>query len=196
MRLVHTQDCTLEMPNDDASVVYRTLSFAGNPDDIRRAAIDRAVRDAGGSIRWRTSETAGRSYALLEVPERADAEPIRVATEGAPYDRAVIALAVFPAVPEALPYLIEALAGSGRPEGVLAAHPCARGLVLEWDPERTRARVVVGLVDVELQRFASGRTAEVLSPLPPAIVAKIAAEGLEAPQIDPGRILELRTERA
>lgn len=196
MRVVHTQDCTLETPNDDASVVYRTLSFAGNPDDVRRAAIDRAVREAGGSIRWRTSETAGRSYALLEVPERADGDAIRIATEGAPYDRAVIALAVFPAVPEALPYVIEAVAGSGRPEGVLAAHPCARGVVVEWDPERTRASVVVGLVDVELQRFASGRTADVLSPLPPAIVAKLAADGLEAPQIEPTRILELRTDRA
>jgi hypothetical protein len=36
----------------------------------------------------------------------------------------------------------------------------------------------------------------VLSPLPPALVARLAAEGLEAPQIEPTRILELRIDGA
>jgi hypothetical protein len=55
--------------------------------------------------------------------------------------------------------------------------------------------VVLGLVDVELQRFHSGRVSDVLSPLSPELAANLAAEGLAAPEIEPKRILELRIDR-
>lgn len=177
-------------------MVYRTLSLDGSPSDVRRAAIDDAVRREGGSVRWRISEPAGRSYALLELPDGHDAGAVSGACGEEAYDVAVIALAVFPAVAEALPPLVDALGGNGRPAGVLACHAFSGGVVVEWDPERTSAEIVLGTIDVELRRFASGRTAELLAPLPPAIVAKIAACGLQAPQVAPDRILELRTERA
>jgi len=196
MRLAHTQDCTVGTANDEATVVYRTLSFEGCVDVAQRAAVDDAVRNAGGTAVWRESKPGGRSYALLALPDRHEADAIRAASEATAYDGAVIALAVFPAVAEALPPLLEALGGPGRPQGVLACRLCAGGLVVEWDPERTSARVVFGIIDAELGRFGGGRTTEVLSPLPPPLVAKIAAEGLQAPQIEPSRILELRIDRA
>jgi hypothetical protein len=87
------------------------------------------------------------------------------------------------------------LNGPGRPAGILACSPCPGGLVVEWDPARTGASVVLGLVDVELQRFGSGRVCELLAPLSPELAAKLAAEGLAAPEIEPKRILELRIDR-
>ena len=58
------------------------------------------------------------------------------------------------------------------------------------------AAVVLGVVDVELRRFHSGRTAELLTPLPAEWTAKIAAEGLQAPEIARDRVLEDLIERA
>jgi hypothetical protein len=196
MFLAHSQDCTVETANVEASVIYRTLSLEAKAADVRRAAIDGAVAREGGTVRWRTSEPAGRSYALLELPDGDDAGAIGEACGGAAYDRAVIALAVFPAAAQALPSLLDALGGPGRPAGVLACRPCAGGVVVEWDPARTGAGLVLGLIDVELRRFGGVRTIEVLSPLPAELVARIAAEGLAAPQIEPNKILELRLDRA
>jgi hypothetical protein len=182
--------------NDESSVVYSTLSIDGVLDSKRRAEIDDVVRRAGGTSIWRWSEPARRTYALLELPEGYDHAAIRAASAGVVYDKAVIALALFPALAEALPPVLEALGGMGRPAGILACRPCPGGAVVEWDPDLTQAAVVLGIVDIELRRFASPRVAELLSPLPPAMVAKVAASGLRAPQIQPQRILELRIDRA
>jgi hypothetical protein len=178
------------------NVVYLTVSIDSGLDDSRRAPLDEAVRRAGGNAVWRTSEAAGRSYALLELPDECDATAIAAPRGGVVYDRPVIALALFPALPEALPPLVEALSGRGAPAGVLACRPVAGGVVVEWDPHRTQARVIMGLIDVELQRFGCGRRIELLSPLPAELVAAVAAGGLEAPQIAPERILEHRIDRA
>lgn len=113
------------------------------------------------------------------------------------YDASVIAIAVFPSVVEALPRLADALGGPGRPAGVRGCEACGGdGVAIEWDLEVTPAAVVLGLVDVELARFAAGRTAELLSPLPPAWIARIAADGLRAPEISPDRMLETLVQRA
>jgi hypothetical protein len=106
------------------------------------------------------------------------------------YQTAVIAVAVFPAVPEALPSLLDALGGPGRPAGILACRTCPGGVVIEWDPEISGLELVRGLVSVELRRYGSGWTTELLSPLPPALVATIAAQGLAAPEITQKRVLE------
>lgn len=192
----YTQDCTAQTPNDEAYVVYLTLSIDGALDDARRVAIDDAVNREGGTIVWRTSEAAGCSYALLELPDEYDRAAIRAVPGAAAFDGPIIALAVFPAVAEALPALVEALGGPGRPAGVLGCRPCTGGAIVEWDPDVTDPRVVLGLIDVELGRFGSGRVAELLSPMPRALVAKVAASGLHAPQIQPQRILDLRIGRA
>ena len=182
--------------NDESSVVYSTLSIDGVLEPRRRAEIDDAVVRAGGAAVWRTSEPARRTYALLELPDGFDHAAIRAASEGMVYDKAVIALALFPTVSEALPPLLEALGGPGRPAGVLACRPFPGGAVVEWDPDLTQAAVILGVVDVELRRFGSTRVAELLSPLPPSVVAQLAATGLRAPQIEPQRILDLRINRA
>ena len=177
-------------------MVYSTLSIDGVLDSKRRAEIEDAVRRAGGTAVWRSSERANRTYALFELPDGYDHAAIRTVSEGVVYDKAVIALALFPAVSEALPFVLEALGGTGRPAGVLACRPCAGGAVVEWDPDVTLAAVVLGVADAELRRFASGRVAELLSPLPPSVAAKVAASGLRAPQIDARQVLELRIDRA
>jgi hypothetical protein len=177
-------------------VSYLTLSIDGLLDQERRAVIDDVVRRQGGTTVWRSSERAGRTYALLELPEEFDGSEIRAACGETVYEEPLIALALFPALAEALPALLEALGGRGRPTGILACRPCRGGVILEWDPTVSSVELVIGVVDVELRRFASGRTADLLSPLPPALVAGIAADGLQAPQITPERILELRINRA
>jgi hypothetical protein len=171
------------------NVVYLTLRIDGTLDEQTRKAVD-ALVNTGGRVVWHTSAATGRSYALLELPALPDLTG--VAAAGAKvYQTPIIALAVFPAVQEALPPLLEALGGTGRPAAVLTCEPCAGGMVIEWDPQRASAAVVLGLVDVELRRFNSGRTAELLSPLPAESIARIAAAGLEAPQVAPERVLEM-----
>ncbi len=192
----YAQDCTLSTANDKKTVVYLTLSIEGGADDARRNAIDAAVTRRGGTAVWRTSAASHRSYALLELPEQHDREIIAAVAGGTLYDRTIIALAVFPAVREALPQLVEAVTGAGKPVGVLAVYACDGGVIVEWDPSATSVAVVLGLLDIELRRFESGRTAELLAPIPPSIAALVAGSGLQAPQIEALRILELRTENA
>jgi hypothetical protein len=98
-------------------------------------------------------------------------------------------------VPEALPYLHDALGGEGRPAGVLAVRPCNEGLIVEWDPRISGARIVSGVIDVELRRFASGRRTELLSPLPPPVLATIASDSLQTPELSADRVLELLIDR-
>ncbi len=174
-------------------MTYLTLSVEGIVDGARRAAVEKFARDRGGEAIWRSNPTAGRSYALLDVPEGRDAA-LGVTADETLYPTPVIALAVFPAAPEALPALCEALGGAGRPAGVLACRTVPGGVVVEWDPQLTSAGVVYGVVDVELRRWGGGRRAELLSPLPPELTLRIAAEGLAAPEIGPQRVLEMLLE--
>src|SRR5579864_2977739 len=95
--------------NDESSVVYSTLSIEGVLEPKRRAAINDAVRRVGGATLWHASERARRTYALLELPDKYDRAAVREASAGVAYDKAVIALALFPAASEALPPLLEAL---------------------------------------------------------------------------------------
>ena len=155
--------------------------------------METAVRARGGAIAWRSSARAGRTYGLVSLPEGELGNAIGAATV---HETAIIALAVFPVVAEALPFVVEALNGGGRPAGVIACARCEGGAVVEWDPRRTRTAIVYGVIDAELRRFGAGRTAELLVPLPPDVVANIAAEGLQAPEIAPDRELETLLERA
>ncbi|HEY6449509.1 MAG TPA: hypothetical protein VIX60_02385 [Candidatus Cybelea sp.] len=186
----------VETANDEANVAYLTLSIEDDLDGARRAAIDDAVLREGGKAVWRTSEAAACSYALVELPDGYDSAALRALSGATAYDTVVIALAVFPAVAQAIPALLDALGGRGRAAGVLRCRACTGGVLVEWDPDVTDARVIIGLIDLELERFGSGRVAELLSPLPDALIAKVAASGLEAPQITQERILELRIDRA
>jgi hypothetical protein len=164
---IHAEFFPVETTNARCNVGYLTISSPGSPDDSRRDAIEAIARVRGGRAMWRINPSAGRSYALLELPDGFDPSEIPIAPGEVVYQTAVIAWAVFPTVPEALPQLYEALGGTGRIE------------------------IVMKVVDVELRRFCSGRRAELLSPLTPALSAKIAASGVAAPEIAADRILEL-----
>jgi hypothetical protein len=177
-------------------VVYRTLRIDGIVGDATRERVDAQLAVQGGSAIWRTSAATGRSYALLELPGRPDIAGIAGAAGAKIYETPIIALAVFPGVREALPPLLGALGGPGRPAAILSCDPCEGGVILEWDPQRASAGPILGLVDVELRRFNSGRTAELLAPLPSVWIARIAADGLQAPQVTPERVLESLMDQA
>jgi hypothetical protein len=193
--LFYTQGCDLLAPNDVTKVTYKTVKADGVLDEARRLTVDAIVRARGGATRWRASVRAARTYGLFELPdahciEREPFEGVEV------YDSPVIALAVFPAVAEALPFLREALGGSGRPAGIRSCDACDGGIILEWYLTQTAAAVVLGSVDVELRRFNSGRTAELLTPLPAPWTAKIAADELREPELSEDRVLEELVARA
>ncbi len=161
-------------------------------DATAREAVDTAVISHGGSAAWREHPALGRAYGAIAVPTAAGAGAVRAALTGdaVAYDAAVAALAVFPADRSAVPALLEALGGPGRPAGVLACEPCEGGAIVEWDPQRTAPSVVAALVDAELARAQTGRRILALAPLPLDVVAAIAADGLQAPGVAPDRILE------
>ncbi len=182
-------------PNDETNVVYSTLRVDSKLDLARREAIEAAVGEQRGTVVWGPSREAEPTYALVETPDESGRNALRAVPSTTTYDKPVIALAVFPALAEALPPVREALTGRGRPIGVLRVYEVEGGLVVEWDPAVTAASVVLGAIDVELRRFRSARRCELLSPLPPEVVASIAATGLGAPQILPEKILELRIGR-
>ena len=188
---IHAEFFPVETTNARCNVGYLTISVAGKPDDSRRDAVEAIARARGGRAMWRLNPSAGRSYALIELPDGFDLRDISIAPGEVVYETAVIAWAVFPTVPEALPQLYEALGGAGRPRGVLACRPCPQGAIVEWDPDSGGIEIVRKLIDVELRRFCSGRRSELLSPLTPALSAKVAASGLKGPEIAPDRILEL-----
>jgi hypothetical protein len=176
-------------------VVYVTFKTELG-DDAGRAALDVAARSQGASIAWRRSVRTGRAYGLCELSDAPALAAMSAAgaaiVEGSP----VIALAVFPTVPEALPQLLQALGENGRPAGIGSVEACDGGAIVEWNLERTGAAVVLAAIDVELARFHSGRTAELLSPLPPGWLERLAADGLKTPEIAPDRVLETLIERA
>jgi hypothetical protein len=174
-------------------VNFQTVSFGREASQSERGDVDRIVLGRGGTVEWRTGSRAGRTYGLVALPSGSVESAIGEATV---HETAIIALAVFPAVAEALPYLFDALAGAGRPAGILGCARCSGGVVVEWDPQRTPVRTVMDLIDVELRRFGGARTAESLAPLPPDVAARIASEGLQSPEIAPDRELETLLERA
>jgi len=101
-----------------------------------------------------------------------------------------IALAVFPSRVEALPGLLHALGGPGRPAGVSDAHLCdGGGIIVEWDPAQTAVRLVIGLIDIELRRYGATRRIELLRPLPLDQLTEIASQELHA-KIGPDQVLE------
>lgn len=187
---IHAEFFPVETTKARWSVAYFTLSIDGMADDVQRAAIDEAVRGQGGSVQWRVHGTFGRSYATIEVPAPAEPAALRALPHAVLYEGAIIALAVSPTVPQALPNLIEAIDGPGKPTGILACRTNAGGVIIEWDPKITRPDLVLGVIDVELRRFASGRTTTLLCALPKSVLTGIAAQGLAAAQIGNERILE------
>ena len=143
-------------------------------------ALEEFARGNGATVTW----SADNAYALVE-----GCAPFAV-TGATVFESPVIALAIRPNVAEALPVLEQALAGSGRPGGVIDALRDGDRVIVEWNLDRTPASVMLALIDVELARFKASRVNQLLSPLPLAWWTALAAEGLQAPEIAPDRVLE------
>jgi hypothetical protein len=191
------QGCNAASPNDASNVLtFLTLRFDRTMNPAERTSVERVVQGYGATVALRSNARVERTYGLLGIEHPDTADAVRAATGATLYEAAIIALAVYPSTAQALPAILDALGGAGRPSGILECSPREQAAVIEWDPQRAATVVVMGLVDVELQRFGASRTCELLAPLPEAVVARITAEGLCAPEVTPERILETLVHRA
>lgn len=167
-----------------------TLRYRNVPSDAAADNVEAIARRHGGCVTWQRNDGGFSSYALVEgAAESSAAELARVAGVSL-VDGPVIALAVSPHSPEALPALENALAGPGAPLVVVRCERVNDALEIEWNPEPASAASVMAIVDLELARLACGRTTILLSPLPLEVWTRIAGEGLQAPEIAPDRVLE------
>lgn len=165
-----------------------TVRYRPIPTDDVRRTLEEFARRNGAQVSWSTAQAYNRSYALVEgagSPMAATAEPAATI-----FDSPIIALAIRPNVAEALPALEHALGGSGRPAGMRGFEISGDAAILEWNHDVTPASTVLALVDLELDRFHAARVTEILTPLPLAWWTSIAAQGLQAPEIAPDRVLE------
>ncbi len=112
------------------------------------------------------------------------------------YDEAIIALAIEPTPADALPGIEAALQGDGSPAGVLECSIVPGAAIVEFRPAMISPSLILHLVDIELRRFHGYRTVALLNPLPSAVVAQVAAGGLQAPEIASDRILETLLEQS
>ena len=103
----------------------------------------------------------------------------------------VIGLAVTPSPAEALPMLVDALWGPGRPGGALACERVGDELHVRWDVAMTPASVLRALLRTEVGRFGGSYTARLLDPLTTQAAANVAADGLQTEGIVPERILDV-----
>lgn len=164
-----------------------TVRYIPTTRDETRSSLADFARRNGAELSWQDNAAFERSYALVEGAAAGSLETQDGATV---FEQPVIALAIRPNVPEALPALLEALGGPGRPDGVRSCEEIAGALIVEWNLDRTAADVVLALIDIELARFGAARTSELLTPLPLAWWTAIASAGLQAPEIAPDRVLE------
>ncbi len=179
-------------PNDALTVEWaRTLRIDATATDAMRTRILDALARNGVRVRFGPTTPFDRTYALVEGPEGVDpAELPQMLPEAHWFNEAIIALAIEPAPEDALPHMLEALGGAGAPAGVCDTRRAGSQLLVEFRPSVTSALFILELVDVELQRFHGYRRTQLLSPLPVSVVTQIAAQGLQAPEIAPDRVLE------
>lgn len=150
-----------------------------------------ALASVGVRVRIGDAGALGRTYALVEGSEGVDpSELAQRIPDGRWYERVIIALAIEPLPPDALPPLARALGGPGAPAGVRECVQIGPCLVVEFAPDVTPVALVSSIIDVELRPFGGARRTQLLTPVPAATLAAIAAQGLQAPEIASDRILE------
>ncbi|MBC5798573.1 MAG: hypothetical protein GIW94_01125 [Candidatus Eremiobacteraeota bacterium] len=170
---------------------YASVRFGDVLGQHERESATRTLRSFGAAATsWRT--TAARTYAGLEVDDRADLDALRERLPSARLDEPPLrVLRICPSHGHALPRLGDALGGMGRPSGIVDLVPDGDALVVEFDT-RTAPSLVVALVDVELAA-APGRTIEPLVPLDDATLAEFAGDVLGIAALDATRIIETHT---
>ena len=169
-----------------------TVRYRPSPSGDIRMPLEDFARREGAQLSWQHANANDRTYALVEGTsrEKLGTTPLGAGSGATVFDTPVIALAIRPNVAEALPAIEQALAGPGRPAGVLGVEREDDRLIIEWNLDVTPAHVMLGLVDVELARFHAARVTELLTPLPLDWWTAIARSGLQAPEIAPERVLE------
>jgi hypothetical protein len=166
------------------------LRFDAPPDAALQERVAALARD-GVRVRVAQPAAIARTYALVEGPQAVDpAELAAQFPDARWYDAAIIALAIEPLPADALPHLQHALGGPGAPAGISESTVLGTNLIVEFRPDVTHADLIVRIIDVELRRFGGARRTQLLTPLPMATMAAIAARGLHAPEIASDRILE------
>ena len=167
-----------------------TLRFTPPPDDAETGAVQTVCLRHVAAVQWERPNF-GRQYALVESSQdavRDELAHVRATVFRGP----VIALAVSPTTPEALPGLLDALGGAGRPAGVCGCERVENAAIVEWDLERTPWETIEAVIDAECGVYRSGRVNALLTPLPDPWWARLAAHGLRAPEITPERVLEVQ----
>ncbi len=169
----------------------RTLRIDAPRNDEVQGLIAAAFSRAGLAARFGPASELSRTYVLLEGTRDTDPAQYEQAVPDALwYDEAIIAIAIEPAPADALPELHAALGGAGAPAGVAACDIIGGRLVVEVRPSVTQPMLLLQIVDLELRRRHGYRRTQLLAPLPMELMARIAALGLQAPEIAPDRILE------
>ena len=173
-----------------------SVRVAADDADTDRAAVERVARKFNAEITWFHALTFGRLYARIEGDAPGLGSALHALQCAVVVDSELIALAVTPSTPEALPLLEDALGGPGRPSGVVGCDRVDDAVIVEWNPERTSAATILAIIDSELARLHASRHNSLISPLSLAALARVASEGLAASEIVPERILEVQLERS
>ncbi len=172
--------------------VYQTWRFDTDLPHDERSAFAAHASAAGVRPEMLSNARFASTYVLLEVPAGARVSELASRYPSAQKNEsAIFALAIEPEAADALPALAAALGGPGAPEGVTRADIRDRALLLEFVPALTPWAVIKPLIDIELKRFGSTtRRTALLSPLSVVMEAQIAADGLQCPELQEGRVLE------
>lgn len=176
---------------------YAGVRFTGALDETEREAATRLLRSIEArATSWKTA--ASRTYALVEFGTAAQccaiADPLSDCFPQARIDvPPLVVLRVRPAQTAALARLVAALAGPGRPDGIVDVVLDRDALVIEFDARRTPLALVVALIDVELSPLG-GRMIEPLLALGDETLAAFARDVLGIDALDSSRIIETHLE--
>ncbi len=192
MFVAHSQESAIHSANVTQIVSsLRTLRLSSLLGEAGQADALLFFRSIGAAGRFVETARFGCTYGLLEADNSLDMDAaIQHFPDARLYECAVMALAIEPQVPDALPFLQNAVGGSGRPGGVLDCRRVESAILIDFQPEVTSPQVLFSLIDLELARFgAAGRVNTLLTPLPLQLAARVAADGLHA-ELSADRILE------
>ena len=171
---------------------YLSLRFGRMLSETEASSLAAQAHDAGWEPQIRHSERFARTYALLSAASDGATDSFVSEYAGAEhFTEPLLALSIGPDAVDGLISLAAALKGQGAPEGIATAEVVERELLIEFFPTRASWRLVRALIDVELARYGSTvRQTTLLSPMTPEMETKIAADGLQEPDLNESRVLE------
>ena len=153
-----------------------------------RAAAVRALDSCGVKPTSWAVARCGRSYAIVGLASGSDLAALGEKLGARVDEPPLVILDVLPRDPERIPALLQALAGPGRPAGVVDAKASGDSVTVELNEGATSLRLLVDVVDAELERILP------LFPLGDATITAFAASTMRAPEIEASRLVETYTE--